>query len=250
MAGGAVLTVGESRSFSQVLAGRSVSVATSDDPEAMVGLLVADTVQRNKQEVLVDIRNDTGLEVEFTVSLDDCSHGTLSGPNGSGCSVSVTLVAGTSRSIDIEAAVKDTTVPFTITGSSPTFTFEATRETSAVSGNASGAITFQKLNGFSANSGDDDWTIDKIDVRDDDGDDDLDRVEFEIEDGDGTVRATRTDTCGCNGGSKYSRQGNNSVEITPDETGYTIDSGERYKLTVRAYDADGNLAFETRETTA
>jgi hypothetical protein len=162
----------------------------------------------------------------------------------------VTISPGASRSVEIEASVKDTTIPFTITGSSSEFAFEATRETTAVSGNTAGAIKFQKLEGFSANSTDDDWTIRDIDIRDNDGDDDLDRVEFEIEDSSGTVRATRTDACGCSKRSKYAPNGNPSVRIATDNSSYSVTGDETYKLTVSAYDVDGNSAFETRKDTA
>lgn len=236
--------------FGSATAPRRTNVSVADDSNAIVGLMVADSVTRNKQEPLVDIENATGNQVDFTVSLDDCTQGTLYGPNGSGCSVGVTLSPGASQTIDVEASVKDTTIPFTITGVATEFEFEAGRETSAVAGNTSGPIQFKTLDGFNANSGDDDWTIKNIDVRDNDGDDDLDRIEFEIEDSSGTVRATRTDSCGCNGGSKYSPNGNPSVRIAPDDSSYSVTTGETYKLTVMAYDADGNSAFRTREDTA
>lgn len=240
----------ETVAFSSATAPRSTNVSVTDDPDAIVGLLVADSVKRNSRDQLVDIENGTDYTVDFTVSLDDCTQGTLYGPNGSGCSVALTLSPGASQSVDIEASVKDTTIPFTIAGSAPEFGFEATRETTAVAGNTSGPIQFKKLQGFSANSSSDDWTISNIDIRDDDGDSDLDRIEFEIEDSSGTVRATRTDSCGCNGGSKYSPKGNPAVTITPDDSSYSVTGGETYKLTVAAYDADGNVAFETREDTA
>lgn len=240
----------ETVAFSSATAPRSTNVSVADDPDAIVGLLVADSVKRNSRDQLVDIENGTDHTVDFTVSLDDCTQGTLYGPNGSGCSVGLTLSPGASQSVDIEASVKDTTIPFTIVGSSAEFDFEATRETTAVAGNASGPIQFKKLQGFSANSSSDDWTISNIDIRDDDGDSDLDRIEFEIEDSSGTVRATRTDSCGCDGGSKYSPTGNPAVTITPDDSSYAVSSGETYKLTVTASDADGNVAFETREDTA
>lgn len=236
--------------FSSATAPRTTNVSVADDPDAIIGLLVADSVRKNKKDVLVDIENGTGHTVDFTVSLDDCAHGILYGPNGSGCSVGLTLSPGASKSVEIEASVKDTTIPFTITGSSSEFAFEATRETTAVSGNTAGAIKFQKLEGFSANSTDDDWTIRDIDIRDNDGDDDLDRVEFEIEDSSGTVRATRTDACGCSKRSKYAPNGNPSVRIATDNSSYSVTGDETYKLTVSAYDVDGNSAFETRKDTA
>lgn len=247
---GSVLSLSRTRSFSQFVAGRGANVSVADDPNAIVGLLVTDTVKRNDRETLVNVENRTGGAVDFTVSLDACTQGTLYGPNGSGCSVSMSLADGVSKSVQIEASVKDTTVPFTVTGTAPGFGFEATRETTAVSGNSPGAIQFKKLEGFSANAGDDDWTVKNVDVRDGDGDADLDRVEFTVADGGGTVRASRTDSCGCNGGSKYSPSGNPSIRISPDDAGYDVVGGETYKLTVRAFDTDGNSDFETRETTA
>lgn len=236
--------------FSSATAPRTTNVSVADDPDAIVGLRVADSVKRNTQSFLVDVENGTGYQVDFTVSLNDCTQGTLIGPNGSGCTVSFTLSPGISKTVDIEASVKDTTIPVTISGSGTEFGFEATRETTAVAGNTAGAIQIKKLDGFEANTGDDDWTIKNIDIRDNDGDDDLERVEFEIKDDDGTVRATRTVSCGCNSGSEYAPNGNPSVRITPDDPGYAVTRNVTYKLTVTAYDADDNSAFATRETTA
>lgn len=236
--------------FSSATAPRTTNVSVADDPDAIVGLMVSDSIRKNKQDPLVDIENGTGHTVDFTVSLDDCTQGTLYGPNGSGCSVGLTLLSGASKTVEIEASVNDTTVPFTITGNSSEFAFEATRETTAVSGNTAGAVKFHQLQEFSVNSGDDDWTIKNIDIRDNDGDDDLDRVEFVIEDSSGTVRATRTVTCGCNNGAKYAPSGNPSVRIGPDDSSYSVVTGETYKLTVTGYDADGNSAFRTRESSA
>lgn len=241
----------ETVAFSSATAPRSTNVTVADDPDAIVGLLVTDQVKRNELDPLVDIENGTSYQVEFTVSLDSCTQGTLYDPNGgTGCSVGVTLSPGASKTVRIEASVKDVTIPFTIVGSSAEFGFEATRETTAVSGNTASAINFNKLQNFSANSDTDDWTIQNISIEDNDGDDDLDRIEFEVEDSTGTVVATRTDTCGCKSGSKYNPGGNPSVEIEPDDSSYSVTIAETYKLTVTAYDADGNFAFETREDTA
>lgn len=249
LVGAGVSSAVDTVAFSATNASRSTNVSVADDPDAIVGLMVADSVKRNNQNFLVDIENGTGSPVDFTVSLNDCSQGTLDGPNGSGCTVSFSLSPGVSTTVDIEASVKDTTIPFTITGSSTEFGFEATRETTAVSGNTAGAIQMKKLDGFNADIGNDGWTIKNVDIRDNDGDDDLDRIEFEITDSSGTVRATRVDGCGCNGGSKYAPSGNPSVQIVPDDSSYSVTGGETYKLTIIAYDADGNSAFATREVT-
>jgi hypothetical protein len=246
---GGLLISTETVAFGSASAPRGTNVTTAADDSAIVGLLVSDSVQKNNQEPLVDVTNDVGEAADVTVTLDSCSDGTLHGPDGSsGCSVTFPLGEGNSRTVEIEAAVKDRTIPFDITVTSTTFRFEGARETDTVAGNKSGAVSISKLAGFAADTGRDEWTIDQVKVEDNDGDDDLDRVEYEIEDDGGTVRATRTDTCGCNGGSKYQPNGNPAVTISPDDPSYSIPTGETYTLTVRGYDADGNSDFETRET--
>lgn len=250
---GTLAVSGDTIAFSSVAGNRTTNVSVAGDQDAFVGLLVSDTVKRNNQELLVSIENNTNETISLDVSLDDCNHGTLFGPNGSGCTVSLTLDPGVSVDIDVEAAVKDTTIPFTIsTNSSNTadFEFQATRSTEAVAGNTSGAINIKKLEGFLAHDDTDNWTIRDIDIRDADGDDDLDRIEFEVEDDAGNVVASRTDTCGCTGGSKYSPNGNPAVSIEPDDSSYDVIVGDSFKLTVTAYDADGNFEVATREDTA
>lgn len=248
---GGLLISTETLAFSSASAPRATNVTTAADDSAIVGLLVSDSVQMNDQEPLVDVTNNVGEAADITVTLDTCSDGTLYGPDGgSGCSVTFPIGDGNSRTVQIEAAVKDQTIPFDLTATATKFQFEGTRETDAVSGNKSGAVSISRLTGFAADTDQDEWTIDQVMVEDNDGDDDLDRVEYEIKDDGGTVRATRTDSCGCNGGSKYQPNGNPAVTIEPDDSGYSIPSDETFTLTVRGYDTDGNSDFETRETTA
>ncbi|WP_255151775.1 hypothetical protein [Halorarius halobius] len=233
--------------FSSATAGRSVAVSVADDPNALVGLDINGAVKKNSTDRLVTVTNDTSSDVTVTVSLDFCTQGTLYyDPAGtSGCSVSFSLAVGGSGTVDIEAAVKDTTIPFTLDVAGSGFSFTATRSTTAESGNVKGAVTVKKVKKFSANLLDNNWTVQQVDIRDGDGDADLDRVEYEVTDSGGTVRGTQRDTAS---GDSYSRK-KNEVVIEPD-SGYILVPGETYTLTVTGYDADGNSASVTRTDTA
>lgn len=233
--------------FSSVGASRTTNVSTADDPDALVGLLVNDTVKKNDQGLLVSIENNTVERIEFEVSLDDCSQGTLYGPNGSGCTVSLALDSGSSGDVDIEADVKDQTVSFGIIGSSSSFEFDATRETEAASGNTSGAVSIEKVNQYRAHADEDNWTIKDVEVN---SENELDRVEYEVTDDNGDVRATRTDDAS---GTQYVRSGTGNdpaITVEPDDTDYPVQGGTTYELTVTAYDVGSNFDRVTRSDTA
>lgn len=242
--GGASLLY-ESGAFSSAEAQRGVNVSTtSDSSKALVGLDVFSPVQKNQQDPLVTVTNNTNLDLDFTVSLQDCSDGTLYDPQGdSGCSVTFPLSDGSSGTVDIEAAVTGT-IPFDVDVDSSAFDFHATRTTEGETGNVTGAVQIKKVQGFSANLTTNDWTIDQVHVQDGDGDNDLDRVEYEITDSGGNTRATRTDNAT---GKQYKEQ---NITIQPDDSTYLIQPGEQYTLTVTAYDVDGNFDTETRQDTA
>lgn len=137
MAGGGLLAATETLGFSNVTAGRGVSVSTASDPNALIGLTVSDPVQKNNREPLVDIENNTTETIAVTVSLDDCTQGTLYDSDGSGCSVSLSIAPGVIKTVDIQADVAEI-IPFTISANSSELSFEATRETTAETGDTGG----------------------------------------------------------------------------------------------------------------
>lgn len=245
---GAVEGITDTVAFTSAEAPRRVALSVADDQNAIVGLTINDPVKKNNRELLVEIQNDTTATVDFTVSLDDCTQGTLYGPNGSGCSVGLTLSPGGSGTVDIEASTTGT-IPFTVSGTSSSFNFEAGRTTTAESGNTTSAIVFKELKGFSVDAANDRWPIESVWIQDGDGDDDLDRVEYKVTDEAGSTVFTRTDAV--SGGAEYKRKGNANnpgVVLQPDS--YDVVTGETYTLTVTAYDADGNFDVETRDATA
>lgn len=124
----------ETDAFDVALANRTSNVSVVDDDSAYVGLFVSDTVQRNQQELLAEITNNTDETLDITVELNDPTQGTIYGPDGSGDSVSLTLDPGVVGSVDIEATVSET-VHFTVTATAPGVGFEIVRSTEAVSGN-------------------------------------------------------------------------------------------------------------------
>lgn len=244
LAAGGAASAFETGAFTSIDATRSTNISAASDPaNAFVGLQIHDPVQKNNQETLVDVENNTGQTIDVTVSLDDCTQGTLSDSDQSGCSVTLTLSPGVLRSVDIEASVAET-IPFSISASSPDFSLDATRQTTAETGNVKSALRIGKVQQFRANTSQNNWTIKQVQVQDRDNDDDLDRVEYEITDSDGTVRATRTDSAA---GGQYQQQ---NITIGPDSPLYFLVPGETYTLTVTAYDADGNFVTATRTDTA
>lgn len=151
MAGGGLLAATETLGFSNVTAGRGVSVSTADDPNALIGLTISDPVQKNNQEPLLDIQNNTSETIDVTVSLDDCTQGTLYDSDGSGCSVGLSIAPSTIKTVDILADVAEI-IPFTISASSSELSFEATRETTAETGNTGGP-TAEAGGPYSVNEG-------------------------------------------------------------------------------------------------
>jgi hypothetical protein len=199
-------------------------------------------VRKNSREPLVDVTNNTDGAYTVTVTLNDCTQGTLyDAAGGSGCSVSFSLSTGATTTVDIEAA-EAATIPFTVSTDSPVI--EAVRETEAQAGNVKGAVNIKKVQNFAADASRDEWTIDKVHVKDGDGDDDLDWVAYEVRDGDGNVVATSGDSAS---GGKYQVK---NVTLRPDDPNDDVVSGESYQLRVTASDVDGNSDTASRSDTA
>jgi hypothetical protein len=109
---------------------RNSTVNVAPDGSAILGLSIADSVQRKTQTLLAELTNNGTESYTLTISLDDPTQGTLYGPNGSGDSVTLTLDPGTTGSIDVETdEQKGTTIPFTISRSAPDFSFSIDRAT-------------------------------------------------------------------------------------------------------------------------
>lgn len=245
--GGAFLSATGSFSFSFLNVERDVTVGIASPENALVGLTNLGPVQKNSREPMVDVTNNTSGQLTVIVSLDNPSDGTLYDPQGnSGSSVTFTLTPGGSGTVDIEANVTGT-IPFTMSTSGDV-AVDTSDSVESEAGNVKGAVVVKKLAGLTAHPNQDNWTIDDVTVKDGDGDNDLDRVEFEIKDGNANTVATRTDSCGCNGGSQYAPKGNPDVAIEPDDSSYDV-TDSFYSVTVYGYDADGNLDSDTTDTT-
>ena len=126
----------------------------------------------------------------------------------------------------------------------------------AESGTIAGAVRIQKPlqdqdftaappQGYQGNR----FEIKQVDVRDDDSDDDLVEVAYEVREGStsGTVVAQKTVSFAAT--NRYKPNGNPAETITAN-SGYTIQSGQLYMLTVTGTDADGNFATSTVQDTA
>lgn len=93
--------------FDQFTGDRGVDTAVASDSLAVVGLDVADQVEKNQRQKLVDVTNNYTESISVDVTLDDPTQGTL-------YNASFTLSPGTTGTVDIESAVKDQTIPFTV----------------------------------------------------------------------------------------------------------------------------------------
>jgi len=256
VAGGGLLATSETLGFSNVTAGRGVSIETADDANALLGLTVSDPVKKNNREPLVDIENNTGETISVTVSLDDCTQSkTLYDSDESGCSVNLTIDPGLIKTVDIKADVAET-IPFTITASSSDLSFEATRETTAQTGStgpnadAGGPYSVDETNsteldgtGSSGTSLSYSWTITDGGGSLDDAStatpvynapsvdsDTVVTVELTVTDNQGT---TDTDTASITV---------NDIGEPPSIDSLTVTrNGSKFDIDVGASDADGNL---------
>jgi len=120
-----------------------------------------------------------------------------------------------------------------------------TTRTISVSGatNDPTAIQFSNFQGFTADSVADEFTLDQIQVQDNDGDNDLDRIEYEVTDSNGNIVATQT--VNNIGPAQYQPSGTPAVTLT----GSSVQEGETYTLTGTAYDSDGNFDSQSLSDT-
>lgn len=255
IAGGGLLGVTAAGAYDQVSARRPFGVGVND-ASALVGIADQGPVKRNSRDPMVEITNNTSASVTYTIRLVTCTNGTLyNNAGGSGCSVTFTLAGGNSRIVDLEAKTTGT-VDYRINAESSGFSITTTGSVEAEAGNVAGAVLIQKPvndqeftavppQGNSGNS----FQIKSVDIRDNDGDDDLLRVRYEVQEGGsaGTVVGTKTVTFAPT--NRYSPKGNPAESISPN-SGYTIQSGQQYTLTVRGIDADDNFATSTVVDTA
>ena len=231
--------------FSSVTAARNSTIELASDANAYLGLEVYSPVKRNSWEPMVDVTNNLEEGTTVTVSLETRSDGQLRGPSGdtacgdsdSTCSVSFDLAPGNAKLVEINADVKDTTVPFVIDADPVSASVTATRETYAESGNTKGAVTVKKVQDFAADVENDEWTIKEVDVRAKDYG--FGRVEYEVRDADGTLVASDTVYPD---GRKYNPKW---VTLSPDD-GHAVRSGETYTLRVTGYDTQENYDTATR----
>jgi hypothetical protein len=234
--------------FSSVNAARTGNFSVASEDNAMVGVVGQGPVKKNSRDPMVKFENNRPAALEITVSLDTCSDGTLYDNDGeSGCSVTFTVMSGNEQYVDIDAAVTGT-IPYSVSISGSEFSLDTSGSVDAESGNVAGAVRIKKPtkdNAFSAKRNQNEWDA-KVSVSDHDGDGDLDRIELEVTEGQsgGTVVGTKTITL--NGASDY--KNNQGEIIQPDN--YSIKKNQLYSLTVTAYDADGNFATSTVQTTA
>jgi hypothetical protein len=91
------------------------------------------------------------------------------------------------------------------------------------------------------------FEVDSVDIRDNDGDDDITEVNYEVREGgtNGTIVGQESTSFAAT--ATYSPSG--TVTIQPN-SGYSIQSGQTYTLTTTGQDTDGNYDNETVQDTA
>lgn len=179
--------------FTRMTGGRGSAISVVSDRDGYVGLYVYDQVEKNSRDPLVDITNNYDHDVSITVTLVDCTEGTIYAPNGdSGCSATANVPAGDTRTWKIESAVgNNTTVAFDVNGSSAHLSFSARRSTTAVnkSSNAVKIKRFQLGKPVAVDTNQDQFEIKEIRIVDNDNDDDIVRRQFTVTDGNGNTIA-------------------------------------------------------------
>lgn len=235
--------------YTSITGGRTSGVDTAPPGESIVGVEPQGTVKKGSRDPLVELSNNHSEDITtLTVTLDDCSQGTLYDPEGdSGCSVTFTLLEGLSDWVDIKADVTGP-ISFSITVDAPNLDLTTTGSVEAVAGNKPGAVDIRspsKDQDFEAYPNDDKFEIATIDVRDNDGDSDLDRIEIEITKSGAGGELIATRTISPIPGDRYAPTGQPDVVITQSEfedPTYDLVQSEVYNLDFKAYDADGNFA--------
>lgn len=248
----------DTKAFSVVEGDRAVNVSVASDPDALVGLDISDAVKKNSREPLVYVTNRLDVEQTITVTVNNCADDILYNPSDESatCEITGTVAAGQTGRFDINGQ-KVRTVDFSIDVDSVTLQLNADRTVDVESGNNKGAIFVQKFSGLTADTNRNEWTIDDVYVKDDDGDEDLDRVEIEIQDSSATTVASETKYCGwnnsgsdtvnCKNGKAYNPGGNPDLTIQPDDASYDV-TNQTYQATVFGYDVDGNFDTDTTTT--
>lgn len=252
LAGGGLASAAETKGYEFLEGSRSTQLSTAADVDAVFSLDIQSPVQKNSRDPLLFFTNNLGETATVTLSLQTCTDGTLYDPDdGSGCTVTATILSGNTGRFDIEAAVSGVDVGFTIDVSSPSTSFSATRQTFAESGQTKSETWIKKLQGLTPREPpQNDWGIKDVKVEDVEGADNLDRVEFDVTEPNGTTVGFYTADCSdpnidCSGGSKYQPNGNPSVSIDPVDNSYTVDASVTYTVTVTAFDGDGNSDTDT-----
>lgn len=237
-----------SGAFSKVAADRGVSVDTASGSDALLGIVGQGPVKKNSREPMVEFTNNLNESLDITVSLDSCSDGTLHNNEGnSACTVTLTLNAGKTQRVDLTGSTSGT-VTYSVSATSSGFQLDTAGSVEVVSGRVKGTIRIQKPvkdKAFTAAPQNDEFNVEKVDIRDDDGDSDLQNVEFKVIEGGsgGSVVASRTEVFNPTV-SDYTD--NNGITIIPN-SGSGVRPNTTYRLEITAEDADGNTSSETVE---
>ena len=93
------------------------------------------------------------------------------------------------------------------------------------------------------------FEVRQVDVRDNDGDNDLIEVSYKVRVGGATGTVVAEKTVSFAATNRYNPNSTPAEVVTPN-SGYTIQSGQLYTLTVTGTDADGNTDISTIEDTA
>jgi hypothetical protein len=171
----------------------------------------------------------SGVDVEFSTTNGTLSSGTVTTDAEGRASVQFTPDPGTSGDVTVDATINGGNGDLNTTQ----FSISVSSGGGGVNNNPN-ALQVQ-INDFKKIPGQNEWRID-IQVQDQDGDDDIDRVEWDISDSSGVTRAEGEETSNVGGVDQIQVD----RAIDPDDSSYNIQANEKYTLTIRGYDVDGN----------
>ncbi|MFC5365548.1 hypothetical protein [Salinirubrum litoreum] len=247
LAGVAALGLGglEAGAYTSADLNRSNSLGVATDIDGVLGLDAPGSVSANKRGTLATITNHLSADsITVTVSLATASEGTLYTATDSGSSVTLSLLADESATVEAETTLgRGDTLAWSVSASGPATTLRLDRTSSVTRGNVKAAIRFKKLAKLRANAGKGEFTVGQAQAQDRDGDDDLDRVEYLVTDPSGTEVASATESVPGNG--KQYKARNLTIDTTEN-----VQRGTTYTITATAFDADGNTARESGTVTA
>lgn len=135
----AVFAIFVTGALSSVQSVRSMDVNAENDPNALLGLDIAESVHRGRQSTLVSVTNRfPARSMGVTITLQDPNNGTLDPDGQASSSVSYTVGAGDTVSVEIDVDGNPDTISFDVQAQAGGVTIEAPGRQTDVTGGQPG----------------------------------------------------------------------------------------------------------------